>query len=370
MNLLFVIDNLGSGGAQRQMVNLACALTACGHHVEFFVYYPENHFLPFLNDAGIFVNLQHKTSRFSVAPILALRRFIRQRNFDILLSFLDTPNFYAEIACLGLRRTKLIVSERSMYPVGHLSPRLFFLQECHRLADFVVVNSHHQRERMERKFPWMKLRIQTIYNGYDLNVFAASEPIKKNDSRLRLLAISSVSYNKNSLNLAKALVVCCEKLQLDVQVDWVGTHQISGEGTRPAQETSDYLERMGLAERWNWLGVRTDIPQMLTNYDALIHPSFFEGLPNVVCEALACGCPVLVSHVCDHSRLVQQGVTGYLFDPDSEEQIAESIHTFSRLGYTERVAMSRAAREFAANHLSLNRFVKEYEQLFMELSGK
>jgi len=51
----------------------------------------------------------------------------------------------------------------------------------------------------------------------------------------------------------------------------------------------------------------------MVEHDAFVHPSFYEGMPNVVCEALAAGLPVLVSDVCDHPLLVEKGVQGFLF---------------------------------------------------------
>jgi glycosyltransferase involved in cell wall biosynthesis len=370
MNLLFVIDNLGSGGAQRQMVNLSRSLVTRGHHVEFFTYYPSDHYRSLLDEAGIKVHLHQKTSRFSPAPLSALRDLIQQRRFDIILSFLDTPNFYAEIARIGHGETKLVVSERFMYPPGKLPMGLRLLQQCHRLADAITVNSHHQRVRMIQEFPWMERNIRTIYNGFDLDTFHPTPIVSRGEETLRLLAISSVAYKKNSLNLAKALFISREKYKVDVHIDWIGTHQISGEGTRVVEQTTDYLKSTAMIKYWNWLGERHDIPQMLSSHDALIHPSFFEGLPNVVCEALACGRPTLASNVCDHPMLVQDGVTGYLFDPNSAEDIARSIHAFSSLPASSRAEMGKKARLFAEANLSLNRYVQAYEDLFVSLAAR
>ncbi len=57
MKLLFVIDHFGSGGAQRQMVNLALGLSRRGHDVEFLVYYPEfDFFRARVDEAGLTVH--------------------------------------------------------------------------------------------------------------------------------------------------------------------------------------------------------------------------------------------------------------------------------------------------------------------------
>ncbi len=153
LRLLFVIDGFGSGGAQRQMVNLARGMKCRGHDVEFFTYYPENFYRPLVEELRIPVHVHTKRSRFSLAPLFALRRLVTKGNYSVIVSFLDTPNFYAEIARLGVPKTGLIVSERFMYPAGRLPLQLRLMQQCHRLADAITVNSHHQRLRMIKEFP-------------------------------------------------------------------------------------------------------------------------------------------------------------------------------------------------------------------------
>lgn len=346
---------------------MALGLHDRSYQVEFFTYFPENHYQVKLDEAGIPVHTHQKKYRYSLSPIKALRSLIQNQDFDIVVSFLDTPNIYNEIACLGLLPIKTVVSERFMYPPGKLTTKFRLLQQFHRLADAITVNSHHQRVRMEREFPWMAKKLNTIYNGYDLDSFKPELIKSTRFEKLSLLAISSVAYKKNSINLAKALVICLNNLDIEVTVDWVGVNFVAGEGNRPKEETDIFLANHGISHLWRWLGERTDIQKLLVNHDALIHPSFFEGLPNVVCEALACGKPVLVSDVCDHSLLVQEGVSGHLFNPESPEDIARAIHQFSCKTPQQQTEMGSAARKFAENNLSLNRYIHEYEELFGSL---
>jgi glycosyltransferase involved in cell wall biosynthesis len=101
----------------------------------------------------------------------------------------------------------------------------------------------------------------------------------------------------------------------------------------------------------------------MTEHDALILPSLYEGLPNVVCEALACGLPVLASKISDNPRLVQDAVTGYLFDPNSPDEIAKTIFGFAQLGFEDRLEMSMAARRFAELNLSIHKCVTDLLEL-------
>jgi glycosyltransferase involved in cell wall biosynthesis len=116
---------------------------------------------------------------------------------------------------------------------------------------------------------------------------------------------------------------------------------------------------------WRWLGVRKDIPALLNQYDALILPSLWEGLPNCLCEALAAGLPVLASDVSDNARLVQGGVTGFVFDPKRPSAIARAITQFAFLDQSTRRSFRLAARSFAEKELSLAACVANYERLLM-----
>lgn len=359
--ILLVIDNLGSGGAQRQIVNLALALKREGYGVQVFIYQSILHFEPDLAGSEIPLYCFPKKGKYSFRPVLDLRRLVRELEIDVVVSFLETPSLYAEIAMIGLSRPKLVVSERFMYPEGRIPIRLRVMQEFHRLADKITVNSHHQRVRMVKEFPWMGSRISTIYNGYELDRYR-SIGHGAND-RIEYLSIASVSRKKNSINLAKALRVLRDMHGISVHVSWVGVESVAIEGRDAFEETDKYLEENGLRENWSWLGERRDVPALLAQCKALIHPSYFEGLPNVICEALASGKPVLASCVCDHPILVRDDFRGYLFDPNSPESIAESILRFERLDTSGMSRMGHNSRMYAESELSLEVFKESYCRL-------
>jgi glycosyltransferase involved in cell wall biosynthesis len=92
-------------------------------------------------------------------------------------------------------------------------------------------------------------------------------------------------------------------------------------------------------------------------------PSFFEGLSNTVCEAMACGRPILSSDVCDAGNLVQNGVNGFLFDPASPEDIAAAIMRFVRLSKDERATMGLRSRDRAAEIFDSRTVVDRYDQV-------
>lgn len=367
MKLLFCIDHFGPGGAQRQLVNLAKGLHGRGHTVEFFIYQPlQRHFADEVEELGIEVHAHSKSHKLSPLPVIKLARLIRRGGFDGVLSFLQTPAVYAELATLANRGVPLVVSERFMYTEMDIYTR--GRQELHRLSTWITVNSHHQRERMEQLFPWMRPRISTIYNGVDLERFAPREPgfSGMSDEPLSLLAVANTARKKNAMGLARALSAIRAAGHALPTVAWAGASADAAEAVAKS-EVEDYLRAEGLAANWTWLGRRTDVADLMRQYDALVHPAHFEGLPNAICEALASGLPVLASAVCDHPRLVGED-RGFLFDPGAPDRMADAMLTFQDLPEQERRAMGQRARMFAEEHLSLQRYVRDYEELFARLA--
>jgi GalNAc-alpha-(1->4)-GalNAc-alpha-(1->3)-diNAcBac-PP-undecaprenol alpha-1,4-N-acetyl-D-galactosaminyltransferase len=112
------------------------------------------------------------------------------------------------------------------------------------------------------------------------------------------------------------------------------------------------------------VGERHDIPALLQSHDVLVHASVLEGLPNAVCEALACGLPVIAAEIGDNQALIASGETGFLYMPGDAAALTEAIARFTAMSQADRTRMRIAARAFAARTLDLRRCVANYEALF------
>jgi len=368
---LLVIDSLSVGGAQRQMVTLAAGLAQRGCPVELFCYAPGDALAGPLYAAGVPVHWHLKRSRFSFDVIFALRNLLSRGNYNLVLSFLTTPNFYATltatlVSCMpGGHKARVIVSERRIdVPPG--PTRLEQIErQSYRLAAHVVTNSHHQRITLAGQYPWMQERISTIYNGLDLSLFSppAGEP---DNHPIKILVIANVSSRKNGLCLVEALNILRQD-GLYPYVDWIGRLPPQDNPLEYSSQMKGLISTYGLEAQWQWLNERADIVDQLHQHDVLIHPAYIEGLPNVVCEALACGRPVIVSNILDHARLVEHGKSGYLFDHQNPADLADKIKTFINLSLDEKRNMGQCGRQFAEANLSQERLVDDYERLFLNV---
>ena len=370
MRLLFVIDSLVTGGAQRQMVYLATGLAQRQHVVEFFVYRPAvQDFAPVLRQAGIQIHECSRSHRLSAAVVLALRTLIERGSFNAVVSFLTTPNLYNLVAKISLRHYPiLVVSERTCDPPGRIPPSRRLARPLYRLADHVVVNSYHHREYLAHKHPFLRAKLTTIYNGVDLTHFSPSTASVVGRGRgLGLLAIANMSRAKNGLCLVEALGMLLRARGVCPSVSWAGEQGEAGDPRRYREEMEQAIRRNGLEARWHWLGQRANVAELLREHDALVHPSYIEGLPNVVCEALACGRPVIVSNTLDHPLLVEHGLSGFVFDWRDPADLAAKIREFEDLPEASRADMGRRAREYAERNLALKRYVDDFEGLLRGL---
>ena len=150
---------------------------------------------------------------------------------------------------------------------------------------------------------------------------------------------------------------------LKPKVDWIGQQVPVGVYGEYLQKMNQKIEEYNLQDQWNWMGQRTDVIDQMHSHDVLIHPSYVEGLPNVVCEALASSLPVIVSNTLDHPLLVQHNESGFLFDFQNPADLAEQIRQFNELDLNERKRMGECGRRYAEGNLASERFITEYEQL-------
>jgi glycosyltransferase involved in cell wall biosynthesis len=364
LRILCVIDSLGSGGAQRQMVNLATGLKLRGHDVEMFIYQPHlNFFHNTVDEKNIRIHEISDVNGFSFRVVKNISRLIQSRHFDALISFLPSPNIYCILAKL-LSRTniRLIIGERASKSSD--TGFLFFLSRhfLYLFANKVVVNSYHQTAHLRTYFS-LRRKVSTIYNGYFVNNIPNVSECKV-DGVCGFLVIGRVDAHKNGIALLQALTIFHKRNGYLPTLSWAGRQELDKQSLAVRAEMDRVItQNPELQMRWQWLGERSDISLLLANCDALIHVSLHEGLPNVICEAFIAGRPVIASSVCDHPLLVEDGVRGLLCDPLSPESICSAIERFIALPVKDREAMSHNARRYAEEYLSLDRMVFEYEEL-------
>ncbi len=348
-----LIDSLQSGGAQRQLVELARLLQAEGYWVKVATYHPGEFYKPFLDGHGVENEcIPRAASR--LRRVFSVWRFLRRERPDWVIAYLDMPGM---IACL-LRPVcptyRLLVSERNTTQRLTLRERLKFL--LFRRADCIVPNSRAQERFIAQHYPNLVPKLHTITNLVDLNHFTPPSSAALS-SRRRILVVGRVAEQKNVLRFLEAIALVRERQGACFVVDWYG-------------QKYDYyrqcelrLAQLHLADIARFHDATPDIRHQYRLADVFCLPSIYEGFPNVICEAMACGLPILASEVCDNPYLVEEGDNGMLFDPLDVEGMAVTIANFLALPPAEVQRMRRRSRARAEELLGEERFIAQYRKL-------
>lgn len=361
MKILCFTSSLGSGGAERQLATLAVGLKRRGHDVQFLVYLPGDHFRTILDAAQI--DCETIAAVGHARRMLEVRRFLSRTTPDVVLAFLEGPAFYSEIAALPRRKFGLVVGERCAIPTLGTG-KGYWLRRFHGLADAVVTNSHTSRLMLEKAYPGWKHKLTTIYNAVDLQRFkpvSGNGQGKVSSGALRVVVAASYQAKKNMENLARAMLLLRNgQRESPIVVDWYGGHAKDG---KPLRDVERFVAEHNLSECIRFHAAKKDIELEFARATAVGLFSFYEGLPNVVCEGMACQKPILLSDVCDAGSLVVDGENGFLCDPASPQSIAQAFRRLTAAQESLRSKMGLASRAKAENLFREETIVAFYERI-------
>ena len=117
---------------------------------------------------------------------------------------------------------------------------------------------------------------------------------------------------------------------------------------------------LGIVEQVHFLGVRSDVPQILTALDAFVLPSLREGLSNAVMEAMAMECPVIATDVGGQREVVIDGETGLLVQPADAGALRSALMRL--IGQKEFADyLGRNARRFLEENFEQDKWMREAE---------
>lgn len=361
--LTLVINSLGGGGAERVLSTMAnwwadhgvsvTLITLAGTGSDFYPLSPAVR--------RVALDLSRPSSglldalRANAARVAGLRRALRNSRPDAVISFCDITNVLVLAAGTGMR-VPVIVSERidpRRYPIGRFWSALRRL--VYRRAAALVVQTEALR-------PWAEThtapgRVAVIPNPVRVEAATAEcqiDAATRQAPEHRIVAMGRLDPQKGFDVLLRAFARCA--LQAP---DWTLT--ILGEGPeRPALECM--ISELGLAGRVTLPGRVSDPAARLRAADLFVLSSRFEGFPNALVEAMACGLPVLSTDCpTGPAEIIRPGVDGVLVPPDDEEALARAL-LYLIENPDERRRLAARAPE-VAERFSLERVMAMWDQV-------
>lgn len=354
MKLIFVTENLGSGGAERQLTGLAALLSAKGHQCVVVTWIDKNFYASYLAENNVRHILLRPQGRFDRVRKLA-SIFLRERP-DAVISFLPMANETAALASM-LCPVKLIVSERSFTTNWGWRRRLTNL--LYRRAAYVVANSNNEAQNICAHCPKLASRTLAIPNYVDIKRFSMiASKVREKSRPISFVGVGRVIPSKNILNLLKALAKVKEQ-GVNFTFDWYGDTY-----NKPyLEEVKQLIKDLHIDDIFVLRGECNVIEEAYRQADVMCMPSTLEGYPNVMVEAMASGLPVVVSNVCEHPHIIKDGINGFLFDPYDVDAMASAMFKAINLSPQEATVMSQANRRKVIENNSIESFCEKYLEL-------
>lgn len=365
---MFLITGLAYGGAETQLVNLATRLKKRGWDVRVVSMLPPQAFTEELAAAGIpLATLNMRRGVPDPRAVFKLVKILRQWRPDIVHSHMVHANLLARIARVFYKVPVVISTAHSINEGGRLREVAYRLTDF--LADLTTNVSRAAVSRYIQVGAAPKNKIIFMPNGIDTCHFQF-----KQKDRLRLrdelqltdkfvwLAVGRFEEAKDYPNLLQALKKVVPERDGVVLL-------IAGQGTL-FEEMRAMAYSLELAEKVRFLGVRRDVPELMSAADAYVMSSAWEGLPMVLLEAAACALPIVATDVGGNGEIVLDGFNGYLVPPRNPEALASVMLKMMSLSENERGAMGRAGRAHIEANYSLDRVVDQWENLYQDLLRK
>lgn len=202
-------------------------------------------------------------------------------------------------------------------------------------------------------------KITFIPHGVDTNIFKPLEKTEKEFFNIGCIGI--IGSNKNQLFLVKTLKSLPENVTL---------HFYGNEDGEYRQSIDRYIDSSNLNHRVTFHGyiVNESIPHILKNFDLFVLPSFQEGMPVSILEALACGIPVLSSDSGGGARYILDEKS--IFSPMESEQLIDKIREIYFMDKANKSVLTERGIKNVLQNFSIDREVMAYEELYVNLLDK
>ncbi len=363
INVLQITEGLGWAGAEKKLWELAHRMDSSRFNTlvcNFGMgdYYPEQ-----LEKLGLrYVTLRRK-NRFDISLIWRLRQLIRREKIDVIMSTLFYADFMAALVGKWAGAKAVFSWETISSPLWLVPRRLYPYRTVIKLADRVISVSQATAKWLAEERGVSPRQIKVIPYGVDLDRFKrANDPELRKELGLPEDAaiigmVARLQPQKGHIYLFDA----AEKILKEAP----NTRFVLVGGGPDRDKLEEMVKHKGLDKYIHFLGYRDDVPRLLGLFDIFTLPSLFEGLPNVVLEAMASSLPVVATPVDGTKEAVVPGETGILVPTKDPAKLADALTALLKDPVRAK-QLGDNGRRRVENEFSLQLQVRRFENLYEE----
>jgi starch synthase (maltosyl-transferring) len=359
-----VITDLDVGGAERALVALATRLDRRRWQPSVIALSAEGPLAVPLRQAGLHVECLGVRPGHPIQAVARLAIALRKQRPALVQSFLFHANFATKLAAPWAGRPWVIggirVAERRKgwhLQLDRMTARMSTGAVC--VSQGVL--------RFSRDIGGIPAgRLVVIPNGIDPRPYEQAAGVSREslgvpDHAQLILYVGRLDVQKGVAYLLDA----AEKIAAE-RNDWYLA--LAGDGAESEPLRRRVAEQPSLAARVHWLGRRDDVPALLNAADLVVLPSLWEGMPNVVLEAMAAGRAVVATAVEGSEELIVPGRTGWLVPAQDSEALRRAL--LEAADHPERRrAFGEAGRRLVEAEYTQERVVLAYEHLWAGILG-
>jgi glycosyltransferase involved in cell wall biosynthesis len=392
--VVLAISSLSSGGAERQVVNVARGLRRRGIDdthilVEHLTDSPGNDFyLDAAKEAAasvseamtapveaaelakLYSSLFLVTYRKLGRHVLGVAEFLRDRKPEIVHASLDWTNAAVGMAAALAGVPRIFLSGRNLAP-WHFEFFSWFLYPSYRallaLPNVRLINNSEAGARDYEK--WLQLspgQVRVLRNGFDRSAFPPVSAQTRQAAR-RALSLPSEAHviaGAFRFSTEKRPQLWIESAARVLRYDESAYFVLCGDG--PLRANMEALAaHYGLSDRIRFPGIVADLHSIYAAADVVLLTSLKEGTPNVLLEAQAVGSPVVTTRAFGAAEAVEDGVTGLVVTTDTAEAIARAVlDVLSDADFRARTAVQGPL--FIERKFGLERMIDDTLRLYAE----
>jgi glycosyltransferase involved in cell wall biosynthesis len=369
--LLLICTAMGvGGGAEEQVMRLAMAFQSRGWKTMIVSLLPPSTIMPaeFTSQGIELVDLGMRKALPDPRGLLRLAKVVRDFRPDVVHSHMVHANLIARAVRAIAPVPVLVCTHHNLTMAGVRNDHSAVFEFAHRITDgfaertTAICHAAVDYCIEHRVAPASKMMV--VPNGIDCERFAHNPEARK---RLR----EQLGINDDFVWLAVGRLVLQKAyptmLRAFAKLAPVGqTLLICGQGIL-REELIALAAELGIAERVRFLGLRRDIPDVMSAADAFVLSSDMEGLPLVLLQASAAALPIVATNVSGNPEVVNEGVNGYLTPPGAPDLFAQAMARMVALPAADRAAMGKAGLERVRKNFEVEPVVDQWEQLFEQL---
>ena len=366
MRILFLSTSMGMGGADSQLLSAARVMVVRGHEVTIVS-------LTALGPMGLQArtlgirteSLEMRRGVPDPRGLMRLARLVRAWRPDVVHSHMVHANLLARALRLVAPVPALVSTIHNIYEGGRLRMAAYRLSNG--LVDHMTIVSQAAADRFVGEGIVPRELLTVVPNGVDTEAIrrvpvAARQALLRSlgvENRFVWLAVGRFEVAKDYPNMLRAFARVRAQQPL-------ATLLLVGKGSLQ-EETESLVRELRLADVVRFLGVREDVPVVMSAADAYVMSSAWEGMPMVLLEAAAAGLPIVATRVGGNHEVVLDQESGFLVPPRDHEALGSAMLQLGALPAGQRRSMGQRGYDHIRDHYGLARVAERWEEIYREV---